>query len=218
MSVGQEIRAAMRNRATVVGAVAGVVLVYLGWRQLSAIQAAPASAAAPAPASGATDTGSVDAATLLSAYGAGASAASSGFSSGAALGQSGIGVAGSAVTDVSGVASTLAGSQSDMGATLSGTLAAAIAALTTPQQTASLAPSPTSLPGSGPAPATVANPCAALVPQLSADVSRMQGYVNNLLAVPASRRTSAQSAALATDQATLAADQARLAAAIAGRC
>lgn len=121
-SLSSRLEALARNRTAVIGSGAGVVLVYLAWRQLRA-QQAPIIVSAPASAS-AADTGATD----LSAFQAGASAAGMGYD----FGQAALGLAGSAVTDLGGVASTLAGSQADMGSTLSGALSDAIGKLTAP--------------------------------------------------------------------------------------
>ena len=118
MTLEQRLRALGRNPTAVVGAAAGVGLVWIGWRQLRQ-SPAPIVIAGPATA---PDTG----ATAVAAFQAGAAAASSGFDTGAALGQSALGLAGSAVGDLGGAVGTLAGSQADMGATLSGALSDAI--------------------------------------------------------------------------------------------
>jgi hypothetical protein len=130
MTLEAQLRAFARNRTAVIGSGAGVVLVFLAWRQLRA-QQAPIVIASPSSGS-AVDTGAT--ADPLAAFSAGASAAASGYGSGVALGQSALGLAGSVVSDLGSVAGTLASSQADMGSTLSSSLSDAIGALTTPTQ------------------------------------------------------------------------------------
>lgn len=144
MTLEQRLRALGRNPTAVVGAAAGVGLVWIGWRQLRQ-SPAPIVIAGPATA---PDTG----ATAVAAFQAGAAAASSGFDTGAALGQSALGLAGSAVGDLGGAVGTLAGSQADMGATLSGALSDAIGAITQPAQSPAPAPAPAPQPGTTPVP------------------------------------------------------------------
>jgi hypothetical protein len=151
MTLEQQARAFSRNRTAVVGSGAGVVLVFLGWRQLRAQQAPIVLAA---PAAGATDTG----ATSLSAFQAGASAASSGFDTGAALGQGALGLAGNVVGYLGDATSTLAGSQADLGGSLADALSSLMGYLTTPGATLPVPPSPTPLPGTTPTPAPTPTP------------------------------------------------------------